>query len=106
MPLDSTLLIVIAGAAVAGFVQGLSGFAFGMVAMSFWAWAIEPRLAAAMTVFGALTGQLLAAASVRRGLSWRRRGRSWQAAWRAFRWAWRFCQCSMRSGSRPCSAAS
>ncbi|SPA01440.1 conserved hypothetical protein, DUF81; putative membrane protein [Cupriavidus taiwanensis] len=69
---DSTLLIVIAGAAVAGFVQGLSGFAFGMVAMSFWAWAIEPRLAAAMTVFGALTGQLLAAASVRRGLSWRR----------------------------------
>ncbi|SPA42545.1 conserved hypothetical protein, DUF81; putative membrane protein [Cupriavidus taiwanensis] len=72
MPFDSTLLIVIAGAAVAGFVQGLSGFAFGMVAMSFWAWAIEPRLAAAMTVFGALTGQLLAAASVRRGLSWRR----------------------------------
>lgn len=70
--MDSTLLIVIAGAAVAGFVQGLSGFAFGMVAMSFWAWAIEPRLASAMTVFGALTGQLLAAASVRRGLSWRR----------------------------------
>ncbi|BDB27083.1 hypothetical protein CTP10_R44880 [Cupriavidus sp. P-10] len=66
------MLIVITGAAVAGFVQGLSGFAFGMVAMSFWAWAIEPRLAAAMTVFGALTGQLLAAASVRRGLSWRR----------------------------------
>lgn len=24
------------GAIVAGFVQGLSGFAFGMVAMSFW----------------------------------------------------------------------
>ncbi|SCU76124.1 exported hypothetical protein [Cupriavidus necator] len=42
--MDSTLLIVIAGAAVAGFVQGLSGFAFGMVAMSFWAWAIEPQL--------------------------------------------------------------
>ncbi|CAG2151019.1 sulfite exporter TauE/SafE family protein [Cupriavidus numazuensis] len=70
--MDSTLIIVILGAAVAGFVQGLSGFAFGMVAMSFWAWTIEPRMASAMTVFGALTGQLLAAFSVRRGLSLRR----------------------------------
>ena len=40
------------GAAVAGFVQGLSGFAFGMVSMSFWAWALDPRLAAALAVFG------------------------------------------------------
>jgi len=112
--MDSTLLIVIAGAAVAGFVQGLSGFAFGMVAMSFWAWAIEPRLASAMTVFGALTGQLLAAASVRRGLSWRRLwpfvaggcGRSWPVAWPASPWALRSCRCSTRCGSRSCSAAS
>ncbi|WP_224003801.1 sulfite exporter TauE/SafE family protein [Cupriavidus pinatubonensis] len=70
--MDSTLIIVILGAAVAGFVQGLSGFAFGMVAMSFWVWTIDPRMASAMTVFGALTGQLLAAFSVRRGLSLRR----------------------------------
>lgn len=70
--MDSTLIIVILGAAVAGFVQGLSGFAFGMVAMSFWAWTIEPHMASAMTVFGALTGQLLSAFSVRRGLSLRR----------------------------------
>ncbi|QYY28650.1 sulfite exporter TauE/SafE family protein [Cupriavidus pinatubonensis] len=70
--MDSTLIIVILGAAVAGFVQGLSGFAFGMVAMSFWVWTIDPRMASAMTVFGALTGQLLAAFSVRRGLPLRR----------------------------------
>lgn len=62
--------IVAIGAAVAGFVQGLSGFAFGMVSMSFWAWVLDPRLAAALAVFGALTGQLLALFSVRRGFDW------------------------------------
>lgn len=54
------------GAAVAGFVQGLSGFAFGMVAMSFWVWGIEPRVAAVMAVFGSLTGQVVAVVSSRR----------------------------------------
>ncbi|WP_241073782.1 sulfite exporter TauE/SafE family protein [Achromobacter insuavis] len=65
-----TVWIVAIGAAAAGFVQGLSGFAFGMVAMSFWAWVLDPRLAAALAVFGALTGQLLAVFSVRRGFNW------------------------------------
>ncbi|CAD7716474.1 hypothetical protein LMG31884_21760 [Xanthomonas hydrangeae] len=63
--------VVAIGAVVAGFVQGLSGFAFSLVAMSFWAWALEPRVAATLAVFGALTGQLLAVASVRRGFDWR-----------------------------------
>lgn len=63
-----SLLVVIAGAMVAGFVQGLSGFAFGMVAMSIWVWTIEPRAAAVLTVFGALTGQLVAVLSSRRAL--------------------------------------
>ena len=67
--MDSTLLLVAVGAIVAGFVQGLSGFAFGLSAMSFWVWAIEPRLAAAMAVFGALTGQLIAAISMRRSFN-------------------------------------
>ena len=60
-------LVVAAGAVVAGFVQGLSGFAFGLVAMSFWVWVLEPQLAAVLTVFGGLLGQLIAAFSVRRG---------------------------------------
>lgn len=67
--MESAYLIVALGAVVAGFVQGLSGFAFGMVAMSFWAWVLEPQLAAVLAVFGALTGQILAAISVRRGFS-------------------------------------
>ena len=70
--MESVYLVVALGAVVAGFVQGLSGFAFGMVAMSFWAWVLEPRLAATLAVFGALTGQVLAAATVRRGFDWRR----------------------------------
>jgi uncharacterized membrane protein YfcA len=62
------LWLLVVGAAVAGFVQGLSGFAFGMVAMSFWVWGIEPRVASVMAVFGSLTGQLVAVLSARRPL--------------------------------------
>ena len=60
------LLVLVAGAAIAGFVQGLSGFGFSLTAMSIWAWTIDPRLAAVLAVFGGLTGQVLAAFSVRR----------------------------------------
>ena len=60
------LALLVLGAAVAGFVQGLSGFAFGMVAMSFWVWGIDPRVAAVMAVFGSLTGQVVAVVSSRR----------------------------------------
>jgi uncharacterized protein len=60
-------LIVGAGAALAGFVQGLSGFGFGLTAMALWAWVLEPKLAAALSVFGALVGQVVAAFTVRRG---------------------------------------
>ncbi|RMX04947.1 sulfite exporter TauE/SafE family protein [Corticibacter populi] len=65
--MDGVYLIVALGAIVAGLIQGISGFAFGLVAMSFWAWVLEPRLAATLAVFGALLGQLIAAITVRRG---------------------------------------
>lgn len=68
--MDLVWLVIALGAAVAGFVQGLSGFAFGMVAMSFWAWVLEPRVGAVLAVFGSLLGQTLAAFSVRRGFHW------------------------------------
>ena len=66
-PVDALLLLVILGAATAGFVQGLSGFAFGLVAMAFWAWSVSPQLAGPMVVFGSLVGQLLALPTIRRG---------------------------------------
>ena len=66
--MSGELVVLAVGAALAGFVQGISGFAFGMVAMSVWVWSIEPRLAATMAVFGGLTGQVLSTFTVRRGL--------------------------------------
>lgn len=64
-------IVIVVGAVVAGFVQGLSGFGFGLTAMSFWAWSLDPMLAATLSVFGSLTGQIVAAVTVRRGFDWR-----------------------------------
>jgi uncharacterized membrane protein YfcA len=71
---DSALMIgaVALGAALAGFVQGLSGFAFSLVAMGLWAWALPPQIAAPLAVFGALLGQIASLASVRAGFDFRR----------------------------------
>lgn len=66
--------LLLAGAALAGLVQGIAGFAFGMVSTSVWIWGLEPRLAAAMAVFGSLVGQLIGLVTIRRG--WQ-----WQALW-------------------------
>jgi len=64
---DAPIALILIGAACAGFVQGLSGFGFSLTALSVWAWVLPPQLAAVLAVFGALTGQLLAAFTVRRG---------------------------------------
>jgi uncharacterized membrane protein YfcA len=64
---ESMIFSIVLGAVLAGFVQGLSGFAFGLVAMSVWAWTLEPQLAAMLALSGALTGQVVAALTVRRG---------------------------------------
>ncbi len=68
----SLIALVAVGAALAGFVQGLSGFGFALVAMAFWAWSLPPQVAAVLAVFGGLTGQVFAALTVRRGFDWRR----------------------------------
>lgn len=70
--MDTTLILIAIGAVVAGFVQGLSGFAFGMVSMSVWAWGVDPSLAVVLAVFGGLTGQVISAITVRRGFDLRR----------------------------------
>lgn len=65
------MVVIAAGAVVAGFVQGLSGFGFGLVALSIWIWFLPPPLAAALSVFGSLSGQIVAAITVRRIVPWR-----------------------------------
>ena len=66
------LLLVALGAAAGGLVQGLSGFAFGLVAMGVWAWSLDPVLAGPLVVFGSLLGQLLSLRAVWGGVAARR----------------------------------
>jgi len=63
----SDIWMLAIGAAIAGLVQGISGFAFAMVAMSIWVWTIDPILAAPMAVFGGWFGQVISAIRIRRG---------------------------------------
>src|SRR5690606_27816211 len=67
----TVLWFTLSGAAIAGFVQGLSGFAFSMVSLAVWAWVLEPGMAATLTVFGALVGQIAGALSVRQAFPWK-----------------------------------
>jgi hypothetical protein len=68
--MDASSVVLLVGAVAAGFVQGLTGFAFGLVASSIWAWWLPPQLVAVMAVFGALTGQVIQALSTRREAHW------------------------------------
>jgi uncharacterized protein len=70
--MDPQTAVILAGAIAAGFVQGLSGFGFGLVAMSIWAWTLDPKLAAVLAVCGGCTGQVVAAITVRRGFDGQR----------------------------------
>ncbi|HEY7579217.1 MAG TPA: sulfite exporter TauE/SafE family protein [Acetobacteraceae bacterium] len=70
--MDALAWYVLLGTLVAGFVQGLSGFAFGLVAMTVWAWVVSPQTAGPLVVFGSLVGQLLSLGTVRRGFAGRR----------------------------------
>lgn len=68
----SLLLQIALGALIAGFVQGLSGFAFGLVSMAFWAWSIPPQLVGPMVVFASAFGQLLTLGAAGRGFELKR----------------------------------
>ena len=66
------VLSIIIGTCAGGFVSGVAGFAFGLVALSFWVWVIDPRLLAPMAVFGSFVAQTLSLGAVRRTMQWRR----------------------------------
>lgn len=55
----SVWLIFILGASLAGFVQGLTGFAFALIAMSFWVWIVPPQISAPLVVFASLWCHLI-----------------------------------------------
>lgn len=67
----ASLALVGAGAVAGAFVSGVSGFAYGLVALSLWSWQVEPGLLAPMVVFGSLVAQMFAVRSLGHGLDWR-----------------------------------
>jgi uncharacterized membrane protein YfcA len=70
--MSDTMLVVLLGAVAGGFVQGLSGFGFGLSAMTIWVWALDPPLAATLVVVGSLAGQLVSVFTVKRAIGWQR----------------------------------
>jgi uncharacterized protein len=64
----SAIIAITLGAAAGGFIQGLAGFAFGLVALGIWTWTISPALAGSLAVFGSLLGQILSLGAVRQAL--------------------------------------
>jgi uncharacterized membrane protein YfcA len=61
----SLILLVVAGALLAGFVNGLAGFGTGLVALGLWLHVIEPQLAAPLVVICSVIAQLLSLITVR-----------------------------------------
>lgn len=52
--------IFVLGAMIAGFIQGLTGFAFALIAMSFWVWILPPQIAAPLVVFASIWSHSMA----------------------------------------------
>ena len=61
----SIVVIVFAGALLAGFVNGLAGFGTGLVALGLWLHVIDPLLAAPLVVVCSVIAQLLSLLTVR-----------------------------------------
>jgi uncharacterized membrane protein YfcA len=68
----AVVVAIIAGTCAGGFVSGVAGFAFGLVALNFWVWHIDPKLLAPMVVFGSFVAQTLSMGVVRHSFDWKR----------------------------------
>jgi hypothetical protein len=68
----AVVISIIVGSCFGGFISGIAGFAFGLVALSFWVWQIDPKLLAPMVVFGSFVAQTLSVGAVRRSFDWKR----------------------------------
>jgi len=70
-PADDIALVVI-GALAAGYVNGLTGTAYALVAMSFWLHAMPPTFAAPLVCLCAVGGHLQALPQIWQGVRWPR----------------------------------
>ena len=68
----AVVVSIIVGTCLGGFASGTAGFGFGLVALAFWVWQIDPKLLAPMVVFGSFVSQSLSVGVVRRSFEWSR----------------------------------
>jgi uncharacterized membrane protein YfcA len=71
-PPAGDIVVVVVGALVAGFVNGVTGTAYALAAMGFWLHAMPPTFAAPLVCLCAVGGHLQALPSIWKGVRWPR----------------------------------
>jgi uncharacterized membrane protein YfcA len=72
LPPSGDIVLVVAGALVAGFVNGLSGTGYGLVALGFWLHAMSPATAAPLVALCSVGGHLQSLPRIWQGVIWTR----------------------------------
>lgn len=72
LPPAGDIVIVVVGALVAGFVNGLSGTGYALASLGFWLHAMSPITAAPLTALCGVSGHLQSLPRIWSGVSWRR----------------------------------
>jgi len=72
LPPAGDIAIVVAGALVAGFVNGLTGTGYALMALGFWLQAMSPATAAPLVAICSVAGHLQALRSIWSGVRWPR----------------------------------
>ena len=72
LPPSGDIAIVVAGALAAGFVNGLSGTGYALVALGFWLQAMSPLTAAPLTALCGVAGHVQSLPTIWKGVRWPR----------------------------------
>ncbi len=72
LPPPGDIAIVVAGALAAGFVNGLSGTGYALVALGFWLQAMSPLTAAPLTALCGVAGHVQSLPTIWKGVRWPR----------------------------------
>ncbi len=70
LPPTGDIAIVVAGALAAGFVNGLSGTGYALVALGFWLQAMSPLTAAPLTALCGVAGHVQSLPTIWKGMRW------------------------------------